>query len=52
MGARDKWTNQGGGAVSALTVPTAAQVFNTAQLAFRSSQLNTAGPLFGTKISV
>lgn len=27
----------------------ASQVFNRVQLAFRSSQLNTAGPLFGTK---
>lgn len=41
-----------GEAVSALTAPMAAQVFNRVQLAFRSSQLNTAGPLFGTKISV
>lgn len=32
-----------------MTAPTAAQVFNRVQLAFRCSQLNTAGPLFGTK---
>lgn len=40
------WTSQDGGTVSALTAPTAAQVFHRVQLAFRSSQLNTAGPLF------
>lgn len=44
-----KWTSQDGGTISALTAPTAAQVFHRVQLAFRSSQLNTAGPLFGTK---
>lgn len=32
-----------------MTAPMASQVFNRVQLAFRSSQLNTAGPLFGTK---
>lgn len=49
------WTSQDGGqggTVSALTAPMAAQVFNRVQLAFRSSQLNTAGPFFGTKIPV
>lgn len=45
------WTSRAGGGLFKLcmTAPTAAQVFNRVQLAFRCSQLNTAGPLFGTK---
>lgn len=39
------WTSRGGGDILALA-PTAAQAFNRVQFAFRSSQLNTAGPLF------